>query len=350
MRPDAAGVVAAGSSNDKIELNHVYFHAQRYYVAVKMQWLKWQKTCIIRQSGAEGKMVVRKLPATHNVYQGYTWPMVPGVAPDLLSAYAYIRQEPRMARLNVHPVWVLDYSLTACGRVRIGSVRSPWRERPARLAHLYAPQTPYWEEMRAVPVQCESAYILFTGGETAGLATVLTNGAARLADPSGYLGDRLCQAAQIGGAQGLAGFWPAQALLCTIIDLVRRSTVSADGTRLVAGPTETAVSDFTATVQQYLRAHATERVTLADAAHHAHVSVSTLSHRYARETGETPLTTLMRTRLNLAKGMLQKGERLKIIAERIGFSDEYHLSKTFKRWEGISPRQYTRGSGAGGAD
>jgi AraC-like DNA-binding protein len=295
-------------------------------------------------------MATRQLPETPNIFQGYTWPVVPGVVPGLLSAYAYVRQEQRVARLNAHPVWALDYSLTACGRVRIGSARALWLARPPRVAHLYAPQTRYWENMPGAPLPCESAYITFTGGEAAGLAAVLDNGAARLVDPSGQLGDLLCRAARIGSEQGSAGFWPAQGLLCAIIDLVRRSTVNADRTRLVGNPVETRGSGFAATVRQYLHAHAVERVSLAAAARHAHVSVSTLSHRYARETGETPLTTLMRARLNLAKGMLQKGERLKNIAERVGFADEYHLSKTFKRWEGVSPREYARGSGAGRAE
>jgi len=37
---------------------------------------------------------------------------------------------------------------------------------------------------------------------------------------------------------------------------------------------------------------------------------------------------------------LQRGLPLKAIAQRLGFSDAFHLSKTFKRVEGISPRTF----------
>jgi len=72
------------------------------------------------------------------------------------------------------------------------------------------------------------------------------------------------------------------------------------------------------------------------------MSVSALAHRYRAATGETPMTTVKRARLDLAKGLLAKGYRLKEIASQVGFADEFHLSKTFKQVEGVSPRAYHR--------
>ena len=94
---------------------------------------------------------------------------------------------------------------------------------------------------------------------------------------------------------------------------------------------------------RYLKAHLAERVTLQGIARNAHVSVSTLSHRYRKETGETPITTLMRLRIDHAKVLLQRRLPLKIIADRLGFSDAYHLSKAFKRVTGVSPRGFLKG-------
>jgi transcriptional regulator GlxA family with amidase domain len=75
--------------------------------------------------------------------------------------------------------------------------------------------------------------------------------------------------------------------------------------------------------------------------------VSTLAHRYRQETGEPPMLKLTRLRINLAKGLLLKGQPLKAIAEAAGFSDAFHLSKTFKRLEGAAPKHFLASLRAG---
>ena len=59
----------------------------------------------------------------------------------------------------------------------------------------------------------------------------------------------------------------------------------------------------------------------------------------------------------LVPRLLAKGYRLKEIARQAGFADEFHLSKTFKQMEGMSPRAYRQralaegeGTPPGGAD
>ena len=53
------------------------------------------------------------------------------------------------------------------------------------------------------------------------------------------------------------------------------------------------------------------------------------------------MSKMIELRIGLAKNLLLRGQRLKNIAQQTGFSDEYHLSKTFKRVEGKSPKQFT---------
>ena len=95
-------------------------------------------------------------------------------------------------------------------------------------------------------------------------------------------------------------------------------------------------------VTVFLRAHMVQRLSLAAMAAHLHVSVSTLSHRYRAETGESPIATLICLRIQQARNLLMKGQGLKTIAASLGFSDVYHLSKMFKRVEGRSPRQFMK--------
>jgi len=46
--------------------------------------------------------------------------------------------------------------------------------------------------------------------------------------------------------------------------------------------------------------------------------------------------------MDFAKSLLLKGEKLITIAEMTGFYDEYHLSKTFKKQTGLSPRTFKK--------
>ena len=56
--------------------------------------------------------------------------------------------------------------------------------------------------------------------------------------------------------------------------------------------------------------------------------------------GESPMRTLTNMRLRLAQGLLLKGRRLQEIASQTGFVDGFHLSRTFRRVLGCSPRQF----------
>ena len=52
------------------------------------------------------------------------------------------------------------------------------------------------------------------------------------------------------------------------------------------------------------------------------------------------MTRLINLRIDHAKHLLLRGVPLKQIAQEAGFSDAFHLSKTFKHVEGISPRGF----------
>jgi AraC-like DNA-binding protein len=73
-----------------------------------------------------------------------------------------------------------------------------------------------------------------------------------------------------------------------------------------------------------------------------HVSVSALSHRYRREAGMPPLAAYRALRIDRAKALLLRGITLQTIAEELGFSDAFHLSKAFKQVLGIAPRHFLR--------
>ena len=101
-------------------------------------------------------------------------------------------------------------------------------------------------------------------------------------------------------------------------------------------------SDFVREVRLFLKSHLIEKVTLDQLARHCHTSTSALSHRYKKETGEPPLTAQHRMRIEHAKALILRGFPLKAIGYDLGYSDEFHLSKAFKRITGISPREFKK--------
>jgi hypothetical protein len=104
--------------------------------------------------------------------------------------------------------------------------------RPARTAHLYPPDTRYWEDTREERGPRHNGYLLFTGGEHATLADRVDPASkhARFLDPEGVLGKLIESAARSGADSGEAGFWEAQSALCRALHLLAgRSLLSAGG-------------------------------------------------------------------------------------------------------------------------
>lgn len=275
---------------------------------------------------------------------GYTWMTAPMESPVLVNATRAVWMAPHAgARVrHVNPCWVLDYSLSDLGLFKAGRRAAPWRRHPAGEALLYPPSMPYWEDMHRVKPPIRNAWLMFHSGPDVGLDARVRRriGYARLVDPEGRLGRLIEQAAEIGQREGDNGYWKAMACLCEALDLLQHSVlIEADTYRIPASVSPETPTLATAATA-FLHAHMAERLSLAAMAAHLHVSVSTLSHRYRAETGESPIATLIRLRIQQARNLMLKGQRLKTIAETLCFSDVYHLSKMFKRMEGRSPRQF----------
>ena len=260
-----------------------------------------------------------------------------------------------------HRLWVLDYNYTPGERVRVHSVSAPWVERPARVAHLYAPGVPYWEDMarNARPVLIHCAFLQFEDPGFFRLRDLLSvpGGYARFFDEEGLVGELLAEIVRIAVFEQEAGYWAAYARFFEVLNCLHQAErLGAGEYRLRASQPDTPPV-MVAQVQRYIHAHLAERITVADLAREAGMSLSALAHRYRELTDDTPMTTMRLARMDLPKGLLAKGSRLKEIAWQAGFADEFHLSKTFKQVEGMSPRAYRQralaegeGTPPGGAD
>lgn len=69
--------------------------------------------------------------------------------------------------------------------------------------------------------------------------------------------------------------------------------------------------------------------------------------RFKTRTGLSPLAYVHRSKVEAA-GFLLAGTDLSLaeVASRLGFSDEFHFGKVFKKWRGVSPGRWRRGDAA----
>ncbi|HEV8261385.1 MAG TPA: AraC family transcriptional regulator [Burkholderiales bacterium] len=83
-------------------------------------------------------------------------------------------------------------------------------------------------------------------------------------------------------------------------------------------------------------------LSLSDIAAAAHLSPFHLSRIFKKATGVTPHQYLLRVRVNSARSLLTAGagdRSLAEVAAAVGFADQSHLTRHFKRMLGVTPKQ-----------
>lgn len=99
---------------------------------------------------------------------------------------------------------------------------------------------------------------------------------------------------------------------------------------------------------EYMRAHCTERISLATVADNVYVSQWHLSKLINRHTNQSFLELLNIMRIDRAKVLLaDPALRVHVIAEQVGYNDVAHFSKSFKKITGKNPGEYRAGLGDG---
>lgn len=95
--------------------------------------------------------------------------------------------------------------------------------------------------------------------------------------------------------------------------------------------------------RRYIREHYGDpSISLSDIAEYSDVSKNHLSWEFARETGENVSDVITRTRIQQAKKLLlETNLRTYEIAEKTGFSNVETFCRSFKKFTGASPRQFS---------
>lgn len=96
-------------------------------------------------------------------------------------------------------------------------------------------------------------------------------------------------------------------------------------------------------LRAYLDLHAFEPVTLATAAVELEASPTQLARAFATTFGIPPHAYLMGRRLDAARDRILRGQPLADVAADLGFVDQAHLTRRFKRFLGTTPGRFAQG-------
>lgn len=99
-----------------------------------------------------------------------------------------------------------------------------------------------------------------------------------------------------------------------------------------------------ALVKDYLRNHLYARVTLGNLSQVTGLSRYHLLRAFKQAVGITPHGFLTSLRIGQARKLLRNQVSVKEVARLCGFADQAHLARLFKRYTGVTPSQYQRGT------
>lgn len=110
--------------------------------------------------------------------------------------------------------------------------------------------------------------------------------------------------------------------------------------RLIRNP-ELQIPERLLKAEEFMWKNLAAPLTLEEIAGKAALSVSRFSSLFGRHYGEPPMQYLNRRRMNLAAQLLTyHANSCKQVAELTGFTDQFHFSRRFSRFWGVSPRQF----------
>ncbi len=95
---------------------------------------------------------------------------------------------------------------------------------------------------------------------------------------------------------------------------------------------------------EFLQANLARRISAADAARSAGVSVRNLNHLFRSQVRLAPMSVLLSYRLDRACHLLRHTDQsIEQVAEDCGFPNRYYFSRMLKQHRGISPAAYRKG-------
>ncbi len=95
-------------------------------------------------------------------------------------------------------------------------------------------------------------------------------------------------------------------------------------------------------INQYIKEHYKEDIGRNGIAEQFHLAPEYLSKTYKKQMGINLKDTIAEYRIEEAKRLLERGERVSDVAEKVGFDNFTYFSTMFKKYTGITPNQYRK--------
>lgn len=96
--------------------------------------------------------------------------------------------------------------------------------------------------------------------------------------------------------------------------------------------------------RDYMDEHAADNLSLAELASHVGLSAFHFVRVFRREVGMPPHAWHLEVRVRRARELLRRGTPPAIVAAELGFVDQSHLTREFKRRVGVTPGRYAAGA------
>lgn len=130
----------------------------------------------------------------------------------------------------------------------------------------------------------------------------------------------------------------AETRLAFVVERIRVS-FGLDGSRAA----EPAPPDAAEALRAFLDTHTFDAVTLAEASAAIGSTPTQAARAFSTTFGISPHVYLTGRRLDAARARILDGEPLVDVAASVGFYDQAHLTRRFKRFLGVTPGQFGRG-------
>jgi AraC-like DNA-binding protein len=269
------------------------------------------------------------------------------IAEDLggLELIEAVHRRPRFAR-HAHPTYALGAVASGVNRFRY---RGVWHEAPAGAVCTVSPDEPHEVEpagdagfaYRCLYPSAEAvrAVAEAVGGRPGPGAVALP---PVIEDPEAARRIRGIFEAEAAGAPRLQREARLLALLARVV--VRHADARVTP-REPRRPPRAAL----ARARDYLEAHCADRVSLADLAAVAGLDPFAVARGFSRAYGLPPHAWLVQARVRRAQVLLRAGRAPAEVAAEVGFADQSHLTRHFRRIVGVTPGRYRRAAPRAGA-
>ncbi len=238
--------------------------------------------------------------------------------------------------------WVIDVAQLGGFTVRVGG--QDHQRSPGSVA-LYRPNTLYseWSERGGTT---EQAWIMFhTTTRNSPISKMLNKQkACFFEDPAGVVKDNIKAIFEQCCNERSGSSFRVQSCFFKIIDLLIVASQS-QGFLIAPRTAEHKEPDdsLRARVEAVIASRLMHPLSMAEIASRLGMSLSTLSHRYPIEAGETIIQTRTRIRIEEAKRRLLVGEcQIKVLAHELGFFDSAHFTRAFHTAVGVPPMEFRR--------